>query len=97
MSHEIPRIHGVIGGHQSVVTSNDEATTSPKAHAAGPYRRYRETRCRTASGDMTDWVRIEGVIRELYDVAFVPGVRAAAAIGFKTDEVNRVISIEGEP
>jgi uncharacterized protein (TIGR03032 family) len=47
-----------------------------------------------ASGDMTGWVRIEGVVRELYDVAFLPGVRRPSAIGFKTDEVKRIISIE---
>ena len=43
---------------------------------------------------MTGWVRIGGVVRELYDVAFVPGTRRPAAIGFKTDEVQRMISIE---
>jgi uncharacterized protein (TIGR03032 family) len=58
-----------------------------------------EARCGLAifdlrTGDMTGWVRIEGVIRELYDVAFLPGVRRPSAIGFKTDEVKRVISIE---
>jgi uncharacterized protein (TIGR03032 family) len=47
-----------------------------------------------ASGDMVHWVRIEGLIRELYDVAVLPGVRRPSAIGFKTDEVKRVISIE---
>ena len=47
-----------------------------------------------ASGDMKDWVRIEGVTRELYDVAALPGVRRPSAIGFKTEEVNHVISIE---
>jgi uncharacterized protein (TIGR03032 family) len=47
-----------------------------------------------ASGDMRHWLRIEGVVRELYDVAALPGVRRPAAIGFKTDEVRRVISIE---
>ncbi len=46
------------------------------------------------SGDMIHWVRIEGVVRELYDVAFLPGVRRPSAIGFRTDEVRRVISIE---
>jgi uncharacterized protein (TIGR03032 family) len=46
-----------------------------------------------ASGDMRHWVRIEGVVRELYDVAVLPGVRRPSAIGFKTDEVNHVISI----
>ena len=47
-----------------------------------------------ASGDMIAWVRIEGVVRELYDVAFLPGVRTPAAIGFKTDEILRLISID---
>jgi uncharacterized protein (TIGR03032 family) len=59
-----------------------------------------EPRCGLAvvdlrSGDMTGWIRIEGVIRELYDVGFVPGVGRPSLIGFKTDEVNRIISIEG--
>jgi len=48
----------------------------------------------TRSGDMTAWVRIEGVVRELYDVAFLPDVRCPSAIGFKSDEVKRVISLE---
>lgn len=47
-----------------------------------------------ATGDMTGWVRIEGVVRELYDVAMLPGVRCPSAIGFKTDEVMHVLSIE---
>jgi len=47
-----------------------------------------------ASGDMIHWVRIEGVVRELYDVAFLPGVRRPSAIGFKSSEVKRVISVE---
>jgi uncharacterized protein (TIGR03032 family) len=47
-----------------------------------------------ASGDMTDWVRLEGVVRELYDVAVLPGIRRPCAIGFRTDEIKYVISIE---
>jgi hypothetical protein len=39
-------------------------------------------------------VRIEGVVRELYDVAFIPGIRNPSAIGFKTDEILRVITID---
>jgi uncharacterized protein (TIGR03032 family) len=46
-----------------------------------------------ASGDMRHWLRIEGIVRELYDVAALPGVRRPSAIGFKTEEVNHVISI----
>jgi uncharacterized protein (TIGR03032 family) len=47
-----------------------------------------------ATGDMTGWVRITGIVRELYDVALLPGIRRPSAIGFKTDEVNRIISID---
>ena len=47
-----------------------------------------------ASGDMAGWVRIEGVVRELYDVALLPGVRRPSLIGFKGDEVRFVISID---
>jgi uncharacterized protein (TIGR03032 family) len=50
----------------------------------------------TRTGDTVGWVRIEGVVRELYDVAVLPGVRNAAAIGFKTDEITRVISIDDQ-
>jgi uncharacterized protein (TIGR03032 family) len=49
------------------------------------------------SGDTVAWVRLEGVVRELYDVAFLPGVRQPSAIGFKTDEITRLISIDEGP
>ena len=48
----------------------------------------------TLTGDTVEWVRIEGVVRELYDVAALPGVRNAGLIGFMTDEVHRVIAID---
>lgn len=47
-----------------------------------------------ATGDMAHWVRIEGVVRELYDVAALPGVSRPAAIGFKTQEIKHLISID---
>ena len=34
------------------------------------------------------------VVREMFDVAVMPGVVNPAMIGFKTDEVLRVISID---
>jgi hypothetical protein len=46
------------------------------------------------SGAMTGWVRLEGMVRELYDVAVVPGVQRASLIGSKTDEVRYVISVD---
>ena len=59
-----------------------------------------EPRCGLAifdlnSGDMAAWVRIEGMVRELYDVAVLPDVRRPSLIGFKGDEIQRLISIEG--
>ena len=48
----------------------------------------------TRSGDTIAWVRLEGVVRELYDVAFIPGVRNPSMLGFKTDEIQRVIAID---
>lgn len=47
-------------------------------------------------GEVTHWVRIEGMISELYDVAVLPGVMRPAALGFKTDEIRRVLSV-GDP
>lgn len=47
-----------------------------------------------ASGDMTGWLRIEGLLRELYAVAVLPGIRCPSPIGFKTDEVMHLISID---
>ena len=48
----------------------------------------------TKTGDTVEWLRIEGVVRELFDVAVLPGVRNPAAIGFVTDEIKRVISVD---
>ncbi|MGF1522849.1 MAG: TIGR03032 family protein [Leptolyngbyaceae cyanobacterium] len=45
------------------------------------------------SGDLVHTLRIEGVIEELYDVAVIPGVRRPMAIGFRSDEIRRVISV----
>lgn len=46
------------------------------------------------TGDTVHWVRFEGVVEELYDVVALPGVRRPMALGFKTDEIRRVLSIE---
>jgi uncharacterized protein (TIGR03032 family) len=46
------------------------------------------------SGDVVHWLRIEGVVQELYDVAALPGVRRPMAIGFMTDEIRRVLTVD---
>ena len=50
----------------------------------------------TESGDTVHWLRLEGVVEELYDVVVLPGVQRPMAIGFKTDEIRRVLSIGEE-
>ncbi|QNT70434.1 TIGR03032 family protein [Defluviicoccus vanus] len=64
-------------------------------------KRHAEPRCglmvidlRTA--DIVHWLSIEGPIQELYDVAVIPNVVRPMAIGFKTDEIRRIITI-GKP
>jgi hypothetical protein len=46
--------------------------------------------------DLVHWLRIEGVVEELYDVVVLPGVRRPSALGFKTDEIRRTLSIAQE-
>jgi len=45
------------------------------------------------SGDIAHWVRIEGIVEELYDVVTLLGVRRPMAIGFKTDEIRRTLNL----
>jgi uncharacterized protein (TIGR03032 family) len=47
------------------------------------------------SGDAVHWLRISGVIEELYDVQVISGVIRPMAIGFRTDEIRRMITIDG--
>ena len=61
-------------------------------------RRDAEPRCGLMvvdlrTGDAVHWLRIEGVVEELYDVAVLPGVRRPMAIGLKTDEIRRMITV----
>jgi len=48
-------------------------------------------------GDVVHSLRIEGVVAELYDVVVLPGVRRPTALGFKSDEIRRVISVGTAP
>ena len=45
------------------------------------------------TGDLVHWVRVEGIIDELYDVVVLPGVRRPKALGLKTDEIRRTLTI----
>ncbi|MCC7339293.1 MAG: DUF4915 domain-containing protein [Pirellulaceae bacterium] len=45
------------------------------------------------SGDIVHWLRIDGSIQELYDVAVLPGVRQPKALGFLTNEIQHHVSL----
>ncbi len=47
------------------------------------------------SGDTAHWLRLEGMVSELYDVAVLPGVVRPMALGFKTDEIQRLLTMSG--
>lgn len=48
----------------------------------------------TASGDVVHWLRITGVVSELFDIAVIPEARKPSMIGFRSDEIRRVISMD---
>jgi uncharacterized protein (TIGR03032 family) len=45
------------------------------------------------SGDAVHWLRMDGAVEELYDVAVLPGCQRPMAIGFQTDEIRRVLHL----
>jgi uncharacterized protein (TIGR03032 family) len=47
-----------------------------------------------ASGDIVQWIRIEGAVSELYDVAVLPGVRRPMAASFTGPEINEPMTFE---
>ena len=46
------------------------------------------------TGDIVHWLKIQGIVHELYDVVCLGGVRRPQALGFKTDEIRRVLTID---
>ncbi len=49
------------------------------------------------SGVVAHWLELEGVVIELYDVQVLPGVRRPTALGFKSEEIQRTITIDVAP
>jgi uncharacterized protein (TIGR03032 family) len=45
------------------------------------------------NGDVVHWVRLEGMVSELYDVVTLPNVVRPMALGFKTDEIQRLLTV----
>jgi protein O-GlcNAc transferase len=46
------------------------------------------------SGTVAHWLQFEGVVIELYDVAVLPNTRRPMALGFQSDEIQRLITID---
>ena len=47
------------------------------------------------TGTTEHWLRVEGVVHELYDVIALPGVRRPKLLGFKTEEIRRMLRVGG--
>jgi uncharacterized protein (TIGR03032 family) len=76
----------------------DEKTFGGLALAEELAKRSADARCGLMiidlrNGNVVHWLRVEGLVRELYDVAALPQVSRPMALGFKTDEIQRTIAI----
>jgi uncharacterized protein (TIGR03032 family) len=49
-----------------------------------------------ATGTVVHWMRLGGVVRELYDIALLPGHRRPMLVGFAQGQINRLVS-RGRP
>ena len=63
-------------------------------------REGREPRCMFQAIDLrhgvaAHWLALGGVVRELYDVACLPGLRTPMAVGFAQGQINRLIQRGG--
>jgi len=46
------------------------------------------------TGNIAHWLQIEGVVLELYDVGVLEGVQRPMALGFRTDEIERMLTFD---
>jgi hypothetical protein len=71
---------------------------SPAAHAEHDVRL--EPKCALPvidlrTGTIAHWLRFDGsLVTELYDVVVLPGVRQPMALGFKTNEIERLLLVD---
>jgi uncharacterized protein (TIGR03032 family) len=66
------------------------------------HARRAEARCQIAvidlqTFDLVHSLRFSGAVQELYDVQVLPGVRRPMALGFKTGEIRRMLSVGAIP
>jgi uncharacterized protein (TIGR03032 family) len=48
------------------------------------------------NGDVSNWIRFEGDITEIFDISFLPNVRNPMMIGLRTSEIRDLITFESE-
>jgi Domain of unknown function (DUF4915) len=48
------------------------------------------------TGVVAHWLRLEGMVTEVHDVVVLPGVVRPTALGFATDEIQRILMIGDE-
>lgn len=48
------------------------------------------------TGDLVEWIRLNGAIKELFDVAVIPDVRCPMALGVQSPDIQSLISFEPE-
>jgi uncharacterized protein (TIGR03032 family) len=46
------------------------------------------------TGDIVEWIGIEGHIKELFDVAVIPGAQCAMSVGLGSNEIQSMITFE---
>ena len=46
------------------------------------------------TGDIVQWIRLEGEVTELFDLCVLPGVRRPMATGILSDDVHRAVTID---
>jgi uncharacterized protein (TIGR03032 family) len=90
-----------VGGHAVIGLSlpRESRTFSGLPIDAELKARDAEPRCGLAvidlaSGDMVHWLRIEGMVQELYDVVALPGTTLPAAICFKAGAIKHMIAVD---
>lgn len=50
----------------------------------------------TLTGDTVEWIRLEGAITELFDIAVIPGVACPMAIGVDSPEMRTMVTFDAE-
>ncbi len=48
------------------------------------------------SGDLVEWIRLNGAIKELFDVTVIPEVRCPMALGVQSTDIQSLISFDPE-